>query len=104
MGLRNRDKGLESEAKASATGKKASFDVETKIAKIEASKMPDAQKAELVKKLKDEASTDSLISFAVYAQRKKIKVYLRDPMKSYPPAKGVDRATFEGWEEIYKNF
>lgn len=97
MGSRMR-KGLDSEAASK------SFDVDAKIAKVEASKMPDSQKSELIKKLKNESSTDSLISFSVYAQRKKIKAYLRDPMRSYPPAKGVASATFEGWEEIYKNF
>lgn len=116
MGLRNRKKdsdgsetgkveSQESTEKAGTTKQKKSFDVEAKIAKIQASKMPESQKVAFIQRLKiDNASESVKISFAVYCQRKKIKPHLRVPMQAYPPAKGVRSAPFEVWEEIYKNF
>jgi len=95
-----------SEPKEEKKEKKATnFDVETKIKKVEASKMPDDQKEEYIRKLKsDAAPKGKLISFAVYANIKKISAKYHQPMKSYPSAKGVASATLEGWDEIYKNF
>ena len=109
MGMRRDKQGSsDSGSKASPEGKGEKvkgFDVDAKIKKVEESKMPDDQKTKLIRKLKtDSAEKGDLISFAVYCQRKKVKLSLRDPMKSYPSAKGVRSATFEGWEEIYKNF
>ena len=85
--------------------KSSSFDVEAKIKKIEASKLSDAEKSAYIRKLKNDAAPESTkISFAVYCQRKKIKPHHREPMQSYPSAKGVTSASFEVWEELYKNF
>lgn len=101
---KNLKKGTEKVEKPAEKSAK-SFDVEAKIKKIEDSKLTEAEKSAYIRKLKNEAAPEGLkISFAVYCERKKIPLRHREPMKFYPAAKGVMSCTFEGWEEIYKNF
>jgi hypothetical protein len=79
--------------------------VEAKIKKIEASKMPDAQKKEYIAKLKGEqAPKGDGVTFVVYANVRKIKESLRPGMLAFPKAKGVLRATLHEWDEIFKGF
>ncbi len=97
------DSEAKEEKKESAV--KKGFDIEAKVKQIEESRLPQAEKDAYIRKLKnDNAEKSQKISFAVYCQRKKVKPHLREAMTHYPAAKGVKSCTFEGWEEIYKNF
>lgn len=84
---------------------KRKVDLEAKIKKIEASNMPEAQKVEYIAKLKGDAvEAADKVTFAVWANVRKIKESLRPGMLAFPKAKGVLRASMHEWDEIYKGF
>ena len=93
------------EPKPEPKKEKRKVDLDAKIKKIEASNMPEAQKVEYIAKLKGEAAeSGDKVTFAAWANVRKIKESLRPGMLAFPKAKGVLRASMHEWDEIYKGF
>lgn len=80
--------------------------LDNKIAAVNESAMPEAQKIALLKKIGaiKEDSTDGKVPFIIYAKIKKISVDQHKAMLAYPKAKGVSLAPINQWEEIFKEF
>lgn len=85
--------------------KKPEFDLAAKIERIEASRLPAAEKERMVKKLKiADAKPEKKVLFGAYANQKGLSDKMRKAMAVYPKAKDVVSATVEQWDEIFKDF
>jgi hypothetical protein len=80
------------------------FDLDKKIAAIEASNLPDSQKAEYLKSLGIGVVKESGVTFSVYAKVRKIEQSRHSAMLAFPKAKGIRLASLEKWDEIFKEF
>lgn len=80
------------------------FDLEKKIAAIEASDLPDSQKKEYLKSLGIGVVKESGVTFSVYAKVRKIEPSRHSAMLAFPKAKGIRLASLEKWDEIFKEF
>ena len=78
--------------------------MDQKIQAINDSKMPEAQKHALLKEIGALPDKDGGITFAVYAKIKGISKERHKAMMSFPKAVGVEKASVEEWNEIFKNF
>ncbi len=98
-----REKAKTEESRADATA----FDLEKKIEAIKASAMPEKQKdayiAELSGSKSDPTAVDR-VPFTVWANSRNIRASVRVGMLAFPKAKGVASATFQEWDEIFKDF
>jgi hypothetical protein len=80
--------------------------IEKKIAAINASAMPEAQKDALLKEIgaiKPEVLKGQ-VPFSIYAKIRKIKADKHQAYLAYPKAKSVRLASLEDWDEIFKGF
>lgn len=94
-----------SKKKYELDGVVASDPVEAKIKAIRESAMPEAQKQAYIDELSPKGKVAvSGIPFNVYAKLKNIPKTLHKAMQTYPKAKNVSLATYENWEEIFKDF
>lgn len=80
------------------------FDLEKKVAAIEASDLPDSQKKEYLKSLGIGVVKESGVTFSVYAKVRKIEPSRHSAMLAFPKAKGIRLASLEKWDEIFKEF
>lgn len=68
------------------------------------SNMPKWKKDEYLEQLGKVKQKKSGIPFPVYAKIKKIPQHLHKAMLVFPKAKGVELASLEEWDQIFKNF
>jgi hypothetical protein len=80
------------------------FDLDKKVAAIEASNLPDSQKAEYLKSLGIGVVKEDGVTFSVYAKVRKIEHSRHSAMLAFPKAKGIRLASLEKWDEIFKEF
>lgn len=80
------------------------FDLDKKVAEIEASNLPDSQKVEYLKSLGIGVVKESGVTFSVYAKVRKIEQSRHSAMLAFPKAKGIRLASIEKWDEIFKEF
>lgn len=95
------EESFEEKIKVKPVGK---FDLEKKVAAIEASDLPDSQKKEYLKSLGIGVVKESGVTFSVYAKVRKIEPSRHSAMLAFPKAKGIRLASLEKWDEIFKEF
>jgi len=83
---------------------KTEREVRDKRQEILDSKMPEWQKQEYIEQLFGKKKEVKGVPFSVYARLKKVPEQLHKAMLVFPSVKGVETATLEEWDRIFKNF
>ena len=78
--------------------------IDKKKRAIMSSKMPQWQKDEYLAKLRGRPASEKRVAFNVYARVKNLKDGFKAPMLAYPAAKGVESATVQEWDKLFKDF